>query len=60
MTAVPGTPAGARSWLRNRATGQCLTAPVAAARAAGDQRYEKWVFGRGSGVPSRVMSAFSL
>lgn len=28
--------------------------------AAGGRRYEKWVFGRGSGVPSRVMSAFSL
>ena len=25
MTAVPGAPARAGSWLRNRATGQCLT-----------------------------------
>ncbi|HEY3978436.1 MAG TPA: GH25 family lysozyme [Streptosporangiaceae bacterium] len=28
VTAVPGAPAGAGSWLRNRATGQCLTNPA--------------------------------
>jgi hypothetical protein len=28
VTAVPGAPAGAGSWLRNRATGQCLTDPA--------------------------------
>lgn len=87
VTAVPGTPAGAGSWLRNRATGQCLTDPAqpgatfaarpaaltgpcsaatpvppgsCADRAGRAARQEKWVFGRGSGVPSRVMSTFSL
>ena len=29
VTPVPGAPAGAGSWLRNRATGQCLTNPAA-------------------------------
>jgi hypothetical protein len=28
VTAVPRTPAGAGSWLRNRAVGQCLTDPA--------------------------------